>query len=97
MSARSREAVQQAEVNAEKLPDRVLDAGINNTGQNEDQTKHITVYEKASWSDAFLVNFSPDDAENPLNWSTKLKWGITIAISGTGFVRIMVSTARIQT
>lgn len=43
---------------------------------------------------AFLVKFGPDDAENPLNWSTKLKWGVTAAVSGTGFTRIMVSTVR---
>lgn len=44
--------------------------------------------------DAFLVTFGPDDIENPLNWSIKLKWSITAAISGTGFLRIMVSTVR---
>lgn len=43
-------------------------------------------------SNAFLITFGPDDIENPLNWSTKLKWSITAAISGTGFLRIMVST-----
>ncbi|KAG8169306.1 hypothetical protein KVR01_000051 [Diaporthe batatas] len=43
-------------------------------------------------SNAFLVTFSPDDIQDPLNWSMKRKWSITAAISGTGFLRIMVST-----
>ncbi|KAF2184921.1 synaptic vesicle transporter [Zopfia rhizophila CBS 207.26] len=58
----------------------------------QDQTKHITDSAEAAWDEVFLVTFSPDDAENPLNWSKKLKWGVTAAVSGTGFVRIMVST-----
>jgi hypothetical protein len=46
------------------------------------------------FDEAFLVAFTPGDSENPLNWSNKLKWGITAAVSSTGFVRIMVSTVR---
>lgn len=42
--------------------------------------------------DAFLVTFGPNDPENPKNWSMKIKWGVTIALSATGFNRIMVST-----
>ncbi|KAB8224898.1 major facilitator superfamily domain-containing protein [Aspergillus novoparasiticus] len=48
---------------------------------------------EAVWDEAFLVTFDQDDAQNPLNWTKKRKWGgVTAAISGTGFVRIMVST-----
>lgn len=50
--------------------------------------------EQHTWDEAFLVTFGADDAQNPLNWSKKVKWGITLAVSGTGFVRIMVSTVR---
>ena len=42
--------------------------------------------------EAFLVNFGPDDPEDPKNWSLKMKWGVTSALSATGFNRIMVST-----
>lgn len=45
-------------------------------------------------SNVFLVTFGPEDTEDPLNWSTKLKWCVTAAVSGTGFNRIMVSTVR---
>jgi hypothetical protein len=40
----------------------------------------------------FLVSFTLDDPGNPLTWSRKRKWAVTAAVSGTGFVRIMVST-----
>lgn len=59
----------------------------------EDQGQTIGCPE-APWDEAFLVTFSAGDPENPLNWSKKVKWGITSAVSGTGFVRIMVSTVR---
>lgn len=42
--------------------------------------------------ESLLVAFDPDDPESPLNWSTKVKWGVTMAMSATGFNRIMVST-----
>lgn len=42
--------------------------------------------------ETFLVQFEANDPEHPLNWPKKLKWGITAAVSGTGFLRIMVST-----
>lgn len=51
--------------------------------------------EKSPTTDsAFLVQFEPNDPENPLNWSKKWKWGVTAAVAGTGFTRIMVSTVR---
>lgn len=73
-------------------------------GSNQEQTtpqvKDLPSKEGAQvetvFDEAFLVTFGPDDPENPLNWSRKLKWGITAAVSGTGFVRIMVSTVRLQ-
>lgn len=42
--------------------------------------------------DPFLVSFSHNDAENPLNWPTGKKWAVTDVLSATGFNRIMVST-----
>lgn len=38
---------------------------------------------EVAWDESFLVLFSPDDAENPRNWSKKVKSGITMAVSGT--------------
>ena len=45
---------------------------------------------------AFLVTFSPDDPDDPKNWSKKIKWGVTLALSATGFNRIMISTVRLS-
>jgi hypothetical protein len=42
--------------------------------------------------EAFLMAFGPDDSENPKNWTMRLKWGVTGALSATSFNRIMVST-----
>ncbi|GFP52154.1 probable efflux pump mfs2 [Trichoderma asperellum] len=56
------------------------------------QTKDAAENVETPWNEEFLVTFSPDDPENPLNWSNKLKWGVTTAIASTGFIRIMVST-----
>jgi hypothetical protein len=60
------------------------------------QTKDITENAETPWDEEFLVTFGPEDPENPLNWSTKLKWGVTAAVSSTGFIRIMVSTVRLR-
>jgi hypothetical protein len=67
-----------------------------NRGQANQSSDNDGIREEAvsDESNACLVTFGPDDIENPLNWSTKLKWGVTAAISGTGFLRIMVSTVR---
>lgn len=46
--------------------------------------------------EAFLVTFSPDDSDDPKNWSKKIKWGVTLALSATGFNRIMISTVRLS-
>ena len=45
----------------------------------------------------FLVAFSPDDPEDPKNWSKAAKWSVTLALSATGFNRIMISTVRSST
>ncbi|EHK41305.1 hypothetical protein TRIATDRAFT_84876 [Trichoderma atroviride IMI 206040] len=55
-------------------------------------TKDATENAETPWNEEFLVVFGPDDQENPLNWSSKVKWGVTAAVSSTGFIRIMVST-----
>lgn len=62
----------------------------NPNSDNSDAREHAV----SDDTNSFLVTFSPQDTENPLNWSTKLKWGVTAAVSGTGFNRIMVSTVR---
>lgn len=64
----------------------------NPDAQDHAQTKPATADAERFWDEAFLVKFSPGDEEDPLNWPTKLKWGVTVAVSCTGFVRIMVST-----
>lgn len=48
--------------------------------------------DKDERDEAFLVTFGPDNPDNPLNWSKKIKWSVTGALSATGFNRIMVST-----
>jgi hypothetical protein len=60
------------------------------------QTKDATENTETPWNEEFLVVFGPDDPENPLNWSSKVKWGVTAAVSSTGFIRIMVSTVRLR-
>lgn len=47
--------------------------------------------------EAFLVTFIADDPGDPKNWSKKMKWGVTLALSATGFNRIMVSTVHLPT
>lgn len=59
------------------------------------QAKDATDNAETPWNEEFLVEFGPDDQENPLNWSSKVKWGVTAAVSSTGFIRIMVSTVRL--
>jgi hypothetical protein len=91
------------EPNIEKATVRPEDVDIER-GSNKEQTtpqvKDLPSKEGAQvetvFDEAYLVTFGPDDPENPLNWSRKLKWGITAAVSGTGFVRIMVSTVRLR-
>lgn len=60
--------------------------------QDQGPSKDVRDSATAAGDETFLVTFDPDDAENPLNWPNKLKLGVTAAVSGTGFVRIMVST-----
>ncbi|KAF2869325.1 MFS multidrug transporter-like protein [Massariosphaeria phaeospora] len=70
----------------------IRDVEKNAPEQSQDQSKHITDSNGIVWHEAFLVTFGAEDADNPLNWSTKFKWGVTAAVSGMAFVRIMVST-----
>lgn len=58
------------------------------------QTKDATQNAETPNED-FLVVFGPGDRENPLNWSSKVKWEVTAAVASTGFIRIMVSTVRL--
>jgi hypothetical protein len=84
---------QQGQVDAEKSDPDMRRSELK---QDQGQIKHTTDRAEGALNEAFLVTFSPDDPENPLNWSSKLKWGVTAAVSGTGFVRIMVSTVRLR-
>jgi hypothetical protein len=81
--------MQQGHVNNEE---GIRDVEKNAPKQSQDQSTHITDNNGAVWDEAFLVTFGAEDVGNPLNWSTKLKWGVTAAVSGMAFVRIMVST-----
>ncbi|KAI9039796.1 MFS transporter [Aspergillus affinis] len=82
---------------------RIEEADMENVGDGTDvakgdlekgrsHNKDVSGSGEASWDDAFLVTFGQNDAQNPFNWTKKRKWGVTAAVSGTGFVRIMVST-----
>ncbi|KAH9882575.1 MFS siderochrome iron transporter 1 [Plenodomus biglobosus] len=81
--------MQQCHVNNEE---GIRDVEKHALKQNQDQSTQITDSNGAVWDTTFLVTFGAEDAGNPLNWSTKLKWGVTAAVSGMAFVRIMVST-----
>jgi MFS family permease len=74
--------------------DDVEKTAVDATPQS--QTKDAIENAESPWNEEFLVVFGPDDQENPLNWSNKLKWGVTAAVSSTGFIRIMVSTVRLR-
>lgn len=92
-------AHEQDQEDNEKIAAEVVgsnDLEQNNQGQVNHSSGHNGAREEvvSDESNVFLVTFGPDDAEDPLNWSTKLKWGVTAAVSGTGFNRIMVSTVR---
>ncbi|KAH6648333.1 MFS multidrug transporter-like protein [Truncatella angustata] len=89
MEAENQQASHQGQDDNEKSGPDIQRSG---TKQDQDHTKQMTDSAEAISDQAFLVTFSQDDRENPLNWPNKLKWGVTAAVSGTGFVRIMVST-----
>ncbi|PLB44303.1 synaptic vesicle transporter [Aspergillus steynii IBT 23096] len=95
METDSRQEVEQGQIsnsNEEKLGD-ATDMGRSDLEQGHHcPNKNVPDSAEAARDEAFLVTFRPDDPENPLNWSKSLKWGVTAAVSGTGFVRIMVST-----
>lgn len=94
MEAQSKEPAQQGQEDNEKRGPDIQRSELDQ--QDGDQAKAIDGVE-AGWDGAYLITFGPDDPENPLSWSKKLKWGITVAVSGTGFVRIMVSTVSTKT
>ncbi|KAI0019470.1 MFS multidrug transporter-like protein [Xylariomycetidae sp. FL0641] len=63
------------------------------TDQGPNEAGYVTTPGDTSvHRDEFLVSFAPGDTGNPLNWPKQRKWAVTAALSGTGFVRIMVST-----
>jgi hypothetical protein len=79
-------------------PPTAIDVEKNGSVARESKSRRIqtkTGEGADGFDEAFLVAFTPGDLEDPLNWSNKLKWGITAAVSSTGFVRIMVSTVRL--
>lgn len=80
-----------------------IEADMENVGDGTDvakgdlekgrsHNKDVSGSGETSWDEAFLVTFGQNDAQNPFNWTKKRKWGVTAAVSGTGFIRIMVST-----
>ncbi|KAH8678313.1 MFS transporter [Xylariales sp. PMI_506] len=85
------DSIQAAQQVPEENEKRIADVGRSDVERGEAQNDVISSLTLAQ-HDEFLVVFSPGDAENPLNWSKKMKWAVTAALSGTGFVRILVST-----
>lgn len=43
--------------------------------------------------DPFLVVWIPEDAGNPLNWSTSFKWTVTMTVAMTCFATAFASSA----
>ena len=84
------------DVDSEQAAGRQAHVDNEKSGSVMRESGHIDDNTEVTWDDVFLVTFAPDDAENPLNWSSKLKWGVTAAVSSTGFVRIIVSTVRLR-
>lgn len=99
MQPQTNQAVPQGLERNEKVGAEVVrnsDLEQQNTGPVTQSSDNVEVREEpvSNESNTYLVTFGPGDTENPLNWPTKLKWGVTAAVSGTGFLRIMVSTVR---
>lgn len=99
MQPQAKQALPQGPEHNEKVGTEVVrnsDLEQQNTGPVTQSNDNVDVREEAvsNESNTYLVTFGLDDTEDPLNWPTKLKWGVTAAISGTGFLRIMVSTVR---
>ncbi|PIG84948.1 MFS transporter [Aspergillus arachidicola] len=80
---------------------KIEEADMDNLGDGTDEARRdlekVSGSAEAVWDEAFLVTFDQNEAQNPLNWTTKRKWGVTAAISGTGFVRIMMMAPAIDT
>ena len=99
MQPQTKQALPEGPEHNEKVGAEVVrnsDLEQQNTGPVTQSSDNVDVREEpvSNESNTYLVTFGPDDTENPLNWPTKLKWGVTAAVSGTGFLRIMVSTVR---
>lgn len=99
MQPQAKQALPQGPEHNEKVGAEVArnsDLEQQSTGPVTQSRDNVDVREETVSDDSntYLVTFGPDDTENPLNWPTKLKWGVTAAVSGTGFLRIMVSTVR---
>lgn len=99
MQSQTKQALPQGLEHNEKVGAEVVrnsDLEEQKTGPVTQSSDNVDAREEAvsDESNTYLVTFGVDDTENPLNWPTKLKWGVTAAVSGTGFLRIMVSTVR---
>ncbi|QMW25946.1 hypothetical protein G4B84_001191 [Aspergillus flavus NRRL3357] len=82
----------QADEEGRNIEEADMDNVGNGTHVATRDLEKVSGSAEAVWDEAFLVTFDQNEAQNPLNWTKKRKWGVTAAISGTGFVRIMVST-----
>ncbi len=81
----------------EIIPHRTIDEITLKENTVKDAEKCLAPGQDRDQSDGiFLVTFDADDPENPKNWSNRMKWGVTAALSATGFNRIMVSTVRLN-
>ncbi|GMG00625.1 unnamed protein product [Aspergillus oryzae] len=82
----------QADEEGRNIEEADMDNVGNGTHVATRDLEKVSGSAEAVWDEAFLVTFDQNEAQNTLNWTKKRKWGVTAAISGTGFVRIMVST-----
>lgn len=88
------QAPQKAIVEIEKV---AQDTAVNTherTDLEQGYTDLSVTEGKSSQEDAFFVTFSLDDPEDPKNWTKKMEWGVTSALSASGFNCIIVSTVR---
>lgn len=88
------QAPQRALVENEKST-QDTDAAVHEKGDLE-QANRVDAGGSQPRNEAHLVIFAPGDTEDPKNWSKAMKWGVTLALSATGFNRIMISTVRIH-
>lgn len=63
-----------------------VEDGIDVTRSDLEQGHHnkeISGCSMTAWNEVTLVRFGENEAQNPLNWTKKRKWGVTAAASGT--------------